>query len=375
MTGQRRGGFSLIELLVVIIIIALLVAIIVPSLWGARDAARGASTQSLMTQVQNASAKFETDHHRLPGYFSARQMGMQTNEANGFTAMENAMIDLAGGLVGTSPPVGPTQVAGGPGSLPDGQVTIDTQRIGVGENLYFVPPAKFYKTQGVDGQVIGGQSGGTNPGVDQIPDLVDAWDSPLLLWVKDDTAIRPIDPTNNSYLCARNSASGADVTRSARYYWAANAGFLGARALGKKQTDQTYDSSGSRPFSLIGQDAPGVIANGAPSLEATLGSPNFPYRPSGAIMTPQNGQFNPAQGRGGFIIQSAGRDGYYVGSKERGGQLYTTRGGGDTGILQYGWSQQNLAMNPPTPHTDKDGKVTNIDILKDFDDLLSTGSN
>jgi prepilin-type N-terminal cleavage/methylation domain-containing protein len=368
MTGPRRGAFSLIELLVVIIIIALVVAIVVPSLFGARNAARNASTQGLMTQVQGAAQQFETDHHRLPGYFSAREMGKTTNETQGFTGGENAMLDLAGGFVGTSAPSSPTEFSVGPD--PANKITVDVQKIGVGE-VYFAPPEKFFKVQPTGGQSV---NNGADP--DNIPDLVDAWESPLLVWTKDDTAIRPIDPGIDSYLCKRNSGNGQQMTDSARYYWASNAGFLKATALGKKALDQTYDSSGSRGFSLIGDGAPGVIAGvNAPSLEGVLGNPNFPYRPSGTILTPQNGRFTPADGRAGFVIQAAGTDGYYVGSKERGGQLYTVRGTGDTGILQYGWSQQNLAANPPAPHTDKDGKATNSAIVKDYDDLLSGGSN
>lgn len=49
-TGHRRG-FTLIELLVVVSIIALLIAILVPSLHGVRDAAKGVATKSQITSL------------------------------------------------------------------------------------------------------------------------------------------------------------------------------------------------------------------------------------------------------------------------------------------------------------------------------------
>ena len=374
MTGHRRGGFSLIELLVVIIIIALVVAIVVPSLFGARNAARNASTQGLMTQVQAAAQKFETDNRRQPGHFTARQMGMQTNESQGTTAGENVMLDLAGGVVGTSgSPTGPDQIMFGPSS--SDQVIVDVKRIGVGE-VYFAPPEKFYKPQPLNGQVVSGRSGGANPTEDQVPDLVDAWDSPLLFWVKDETAARPIDPQNNSFLCEQNSGNGQLMTNSARYYWASNAGFLKATALGKKALDQTYVQDGKCSFLGWASNNQGITDPGSPSLEALLGSPNFPHRPPGGpIITPSNGVIRAAEGRASFIIHAAGADGYYLGTGDKGRIYAMPAGSPNNEHLVYAWTQYNPAVSGRPAHTDKDGKTTNIDIIKDFDDLLSSGTN
>ena len=54
-----RAGFTLIELMVVLIIIALLIAIVVPALSHVRDSARRAGTQQILQNVTQAAAAFE----------------------------------------------------------------------------------------------------------------------------------------------------------------------------------------------------------------------------------------------------------------------------------------------------------------------------
>ncbi|MEM8758348.1 MAG: prepilin-type N-terminal cleavage/methylation domain-containing protein, partial [Planctomycetota bacterium] len=89
-----RAGFSLIELLVVIVIIAIVIGITVPAIGGARDLARASSTQATLAGLGNAISSFRADEQRLPGYFNTRQMGRADT---GLSGMQNIMLDLAGG--------------------------------------------------------------------------------------------------------------------------------------------------------------------------------------------------------------------------------------------------------------------------------------
>ena len=96
---RARRAFSIIELLVVIAIVAILLAIILPAIAGVRRAARGSDTQTLLTEIAQAAARYELDKRVAPGYFTARDMGSPDNADRGFSAMQNIMLSLAGGVV------------------------------------------------------------------------------------------------------------------------------------------------------------------------------------------------------------------------------------------------------------------------------------
>jgi prepilin-type N-terminal cleavage/methylation domain-containing protein/prepilin-type processing-associated H-X9-DG protein len=60
---NRRLGFTLVELLVVIGIIAVLISVLLPALRRARDAAQRVQCLSNMRQISNAMISFANDHH------------------------------------------------------------------------------------------------------------------------------------------------------------------------------------------------------------------------------------------------------------------------------------------------------------------------
>lgn len=367
---RRARGFTMVELLVTMIIIVVVISILVPALGGVRDTARGGSTKALMNDVVNASAKFELDTRRLPGVFSPQDLGGaqngNTSGGRGLSGMENILADLAGGVVAAAPATAPANtVVMNPTNDPARDVYVDTKQIGTGKNVYFVPPPKFYAAQTNDGGVIQqfGGAGHTAPqDTDQIPDLVDAWRQPILAWVKDETAIAQIDGVN-TFLCRENSGTTAAPT-PAKYYWASNAAFLRANALGRKAKDQNFVNA-DIGHSLIGGNVPALDA--ARRLDAILGNPNYP-----AVSPPNAAPTHPGEGRAPLIVHSAGADGFYFGSKDKGAGRFPPSGGAtpySCHFMQPGGSWPNDRWK------DKNGQITIDDVTADFDDLMVTGSN
>ena len=63
---SRRGGFSLIELLLVLVILAILAAVVVPKFTGRSEQAKEAAAKTDVSQLETAIDMFEHDAGRLP---------------------------------------------------------------------------------------------------------------------------------------------------------------------------------------------------------------------------------------------------------------------------------------------------------------------
>ncbi|MEL7473442.1 MAG: type II secretion system protein [Planctomycetota bacterium] len=378
--GRTSGvsGFSLIELLVVILIIALVVAIIVPALGGAREAARSASTNQLMTNVANAAESFNLDRQRAPGYFTPKQMGSSDNIGAYFSAMQNVMLELAGGIVGEGggENAAENRFLVGPRASAEQNdlVLVDLDRIGVesdGNNVYFRPDESSFVSMHPDVQDVPNRQGVfasvRNEGNLRVPSLIDSFGTPLLAWQRDTSvtgqAFMPgaSGIPNDAPLFAR-AASGRWDDRSGRFdayfYWASNAAFLQATAVGQKSIDQAENSlygSGIRPDDR------------ERSLTAMLGHPGFPGVDLNASGLSSE-DIAPSAPRAPLMIHSAGRDGVYLGLQDAGELLPSGQ--------DYVWYSSNFfspgttSPGPEDRYTDN-GQVVTEDVLDSFDDMIT----
>jgi type IV pilus assembly protein PilA len=65
--GEREGGFTLIELMVVVLIIAILIAIAIPTFLGARQRAQNRAAQSSLRNALTAAKTIYTDAQNYTG--------------------------------------------------------------------------------------------------------------------------------------------------------------------------------------------------------------------------------------------------------------------------------------------------------------------
>jgi prepilin-type N-terminal cleavage/methylation domain-containing protein len=89
---QRRTGFTLIEILVVIAIIAVLAGILLAALSGVQEAAKKTKTSTLMQSFGRACDEFALDHGRYPGLLPDSVLDGTT-----ITPTQNALLELMGG--------------------------------------------------------------------------------------------------------------------------------------------------------------------------------------------------------------------------------------------------------------------------------------
>ena len=350
MSSRAAGnrGFSLIELLVVIIIIALVIGILLPALRGARQTSRAASTQALMKDLATASQSFRLSNRRDPGYFTPIEMGDTGNITRGMSGMQNVLLDLSGGFTSATG----AGVLTGLGPTTGTVINVDVSLIGsiksgsTGPGGYFTPDKRNFSAQSSPGQRESSIQGHID-----LPELVDAFGQPVLVWTADERR--------------SDRFVGVNSTQAAKFYWAQNATLLRAISLGKEATGQPYRAMGTgERGSLIGSDgnsgpnASAVTANGrSGTLAALLGNPAFPTV-DGAVSV-------PAQPRGSMVFQSAGRDGAYLSNNDNGAKRWAVAAGGGT-------SPTGVQFAPVQNTT---SGAIRIDAISDFDDIVVPASN
>ncbi|MBX3388121.1 MAG: prepilin-type N-terminal cleavage/methylation domain-containing protein [Phycisphaeraceae bacterium] len=387
--GSDRRAFTLIELLVVIALIGILIGILLPALGGARKAARAQATRSMLDKASAACASFETDNRRAPGYFSAREMGLQENTGTngstgrGMTGMENVLLDLCGKdaiIVGNIPTgkepsnylkdVGPVSI-----SDANAKVNVDPTLIGSGKSAYFNPGTKNLVSFAADGSVNAARAGmkftGRNDNL-QLPDLVDYEGQPVLAWQLDESCKLPIDTGTAGKTTFVNMDSGTTGNKPARFYWGSNSGILLSQAQGKLGIDTTLAGGLSKDrgdLSLLVRDIPtqpgteyqnsGALA----TLMALTGNPGAP-NPTPDPKTAKLNEILPASARGKIIFHAPGTDGVFL-SQKQGARYFVDD---DDKSIYYGIGFKDSSGK--NFHTDANGKATSINFLDRFDDIV-----
>ena len=350
---SRNRAFTMIELLMVMLIIGIVMAIVIPALGGARQAARKASTQQVMSQVSKAAGTFQNDAGRKPGFYTPEEMGRQANIDYGLTSMENAMLDLIGGIVDEADAEPDDLMIEIPTT--DRVVYVDPEKA---TGTYFLPDKAYYRAM-IEGQQVGSEDHVGEADFDpQLKDVVDAWGNPLLLWVDDQYGPTKIE----NHLDFAKLSSGADGSNRARFYWASNAGFLRSQSLGKGGQDQTDDYKGSLMREDLGLDLPATMMG-------VLGNPSYPLdRDLNAD------EILATAPRGSMVIHSAGNDGIYYSQRDRGARNIGVVDGNNVKPILYGLNFK-VDRTGAEDLLNDNGQVTTEDRASLFDDMLISGGN
>jgi len=100
MVNRRRKGFTLIEMLIVIVVIAILALIVIPRLLGAGRKAKEATLRGNLHQIRNAIQQFEADCGDYPA--DSADLMTQPAAGNGGTGIALDVVGWQGPYLRTA---------------------------------------------------------------------------------------------------------------------------------------------------------------------------------------------------------------------------------------------------------------------------------
>lgn len=320
---RSSGGFTLIELMVVIGIIVLLAAILLPVVSRVRQTAYDTSTQQQMARIMQACQQYYHEFNAYPGpianvyLYGGSQKGTDptaptgvTGGGNAITSSENLVLGLFGYLDPRSPTapatIPPTYNNGGsatgqpPGPPPHDVLSLNPLR-----------PAKYNYIDYSPGELSGGSANslealtGVMLNDTNVPEFIDRFASPMpILYIRANVGATDTPQANNKdfgngnqlvqYNYLELSAYGCNVQTNS-----------GPRAA---MLDDAYFTT-----ALVGAstDLSGTYADWNGMKQVNGAYDGYLTNPNIGGGTNQSATGGAVRGKDGFILISAGKDRTY----------------------------------------------------------------